>query len=82
VAWREGAMPWAVFLFSWAFLVFWGIVNFFESYINYKTGFYLNSVIFGFIYAFYVQRPAATSCTEAGPAAGVGTVGNPKYPGA
>lgn len=82
VAWREGAMPWAVFLFSWAFLVFWGIVNFFESYINYKTGFYVNSVIFGFIYAFYVQRPAAASCTEAGPAAGVGTVGNPKHPGA
>lgn len=59
VAWREGAMPRDVFLFSWAFIVFWGIVNFFESYINYKTGFYLNSVMFGFMYAFYLQRPTA-----------------------
>lgn len=59
VAWREGAMPRDVFLFSWAFIVFWGTVNFFESYINYKTGFYLNSVMFGFVYAFYLQRPTA-----------------------
>ncbi|WP_028873898.1 O-antigen ligase family protein [Tepidiphilus margaritifer] len=59
VAWQEGAMPRDVFFFSWAFIVFWGIVNFFESYINYKTGFYLNSVMFGFMYAFYLQRPTA-----------------------
>ncbi len=65
VAWQEGAMPRDVFLFSWAFLVFWGVVNSFESYINYKTGFYLNSVIFGFIYAFYLQRPAASPRKEA-----------------
>jgi len=61
LTWRAGAMPLDVFLFSWAFLTFWGIVNFFESYINYKTGFYLNSVMFGFIYAFCLHYRTALS---------------------
>jgi len=61
ITWRAGAMPLDVFLFSWAFLTFWGIVNFFESYINYKTGFYLNSVMFGFIYAFCLHYRTALS---------------------
>jgi O-antigen ligase len=52
---RVGAMPKDVFVFAWAFLVFWGIVNCFESYINYSSGFYLNSIIASFLYAFYLQ---------------------------
>lgn len=56
--WRAGFMPKDVFLFAWAFLIFWVIVNCFESYINYSTGFYLNSIVAGFLYAFYLQRPA------------------------
>jgi O-antigen ligase len=55
---RAGFMPKDVFLFAWAFLIFWTIVNCFESYINYSTGFYLNSIVAGFLYAFYLQRPA------------------------
>lgn len=53
---RIGTMPKDVFVFAWAFLVFWAIVNCFESYINYSSGFYLNSVVAGFLYAFYLQN--------------------------
>lgn len=55
VAWRRGWMPSDVFVFAWAFILFWGTVNAFESYIVYPSGFFLNSVVGGFIYAFYLR---------------------------
>jgi O-antigen ligase len=55
---QAGGMPRDVFLFAWTFLVFWAVVNCFESYINYATGFYVNSVIAGFLYAFCLQQSA------------------------
>lgn len=58
---QAGAMPRDVFLFAWTFLVFWAVVNCFESYINYATGFYVNSVIAGFLYAFCLQPPRGKS---------------------
>ena len=57
-AWRRGAMPTDAFLFSWAFFVFWAAVNCFESYINYASGFYLTTIIIGFLYAFHLQQPS------------------------
>lgn len=52
---QAGALPTDVFVFAWTFFVFWAVVNFFESYVNYATGFYVNSVIAGFLYAFCLQ---------------------------
>jgi len=53
---RSGAMPKDVYIFAWAFFAFWATVNGFESYINYSSGFYVNTVVAAFLYAFYLQR--------------------------
>lgn len=55
IAWRNGWMPTDAFVFAWAFFVFWLVVNAFESYITYPSGFFLNSVVGGFVYAFYLR---------------------------
>lgn len=55
MAWRKGWMPTDAFVFAWAFFVFWLVVNAFESYITYPSGFFLNSVVGGFVYAFYLR---------------------------
>ena len=49
-------MPTDAFLFSWAFFAFWVVANCFESYINYASGFYLTTIIAGFLYAFQLQQ--------------------------
>jgi len=55
---RTEAMPEDAFLFASAFLVFWLTVNCFESYVNYPTGFYINTIVASFLYSFYLQRPS------------------------
>ncbi|MGL1834073.1 O-antigen ligase family protein [Rhodocyclaceae bacterium SMB388] len=67
-AWRKGWMPGDVFAFAWAFFVFWVIVNGFESYVVYDSGFFLNSVVGGFLYAFYVKGVQASDPATQGPA--------------
>jgi O-antigen ligase len=63
---RTKAMPKDAFLFALAFLVFWLTVNCFESYVNYSTGFYINTIVASFLYSFYIQRSShslnASSC--------------------
>ncbi len=60
-AWRNGRIPTDVFVFAWAFFAFWTVANLFESYIMYDSGFYLNALIGGFVYAWCLRAdPAAT----------------------
>jgi O-antigen ligase len=54
--WRQGQIPTDVFLFSWVFFSFWVTVNMFESYIQYDYGTFLNAVIGGFLYSWYLRR--------------------------
>lgn len=55
MTWRQGKMPTDVFLFSCAFFPFWVTVNMFESYIGYASGFFLNAIIGGFVYSWYLR---------------------------
>lgn len=54
-AYAGGAMPPDVFVFAWLFFAFWLVINTFESYILYSSGQYLNAVIGGFLYSFYLM---------------------------
>lgn len=54
-AYRNGEMPADVLVFSFSFFGFWTAVNLFESYTLYTTGHYINAVVVGFIYSFYLQ---------------------------
>lgn len=62
-SWRQHCMPNEVYLFSWTFFTFWLVVNCFESYINYTSGFYLTTVIGAFIYTYYLQSKASLKTT-------------------
>jgi len=53
--WRQGSMPSDVFLFAWAFFAFWVTVNMFESYVTADSGFYINALMGGFVYSFYLR---------------------------
>ena len=55
VAWYQGRIPADVFLFSCAFFSFWVVVNIFESYIMYTSGVFLNALIGGFVYSWYLR---------------------------
>ena len=55
VAWHQGRIPADVFLFSCAFFSFWVVVNIFESYIMYTSGVFLNALIGGFVYSWYLR---------------------------
>lgn len=52
---KRGTLPGDVFIFAWAFFVFWVAINTFESYTLYPTGQYINAVVVGFIYSFYLR---------------------------
>lgn len=54
-AYRNGRMPADVFVFALSFFGFWTAINLFESYTLYTTGHYINAVVVGFIYSFYLQ---------------------------
>jgi O-antigen ligase len=53
-AWRRGLMPDDVFFFLGAFFIYWLIVNMFESYVIYTTGYYINALVGGAAYTFYL----------------------------
>ncbi|WP_100641222.1 O-antigen ligase family protein [Marinobacter salexigens] len=55
IAHRKGRMPNDVFIFACSFFGFWIVINLFESYALYTTGHYINAVVGGFIYSFYLQ---------------------------
>ena len=59
VTWRQGRIPTDVFLFSCAFFSFWLTANMFESYIRYDSGAFLNAVIGGFVYSWYLRSQHA-----------------------
>lgn len=52
---KRGALPGDVFIFAWAFFLFWVAINTFESYTLYPTGQYINATVVGFIYSFYLR---------------------------
>ncbi|MBL1271834.1 MAG: O-antigen ligase family protein [Oceanospirillales bacterium] len=54
-AYRNGKMPADVLVFAFSFFGFWTAINFFESYTLYTTGHYINAVVVGFIYSFFLQ---------------------------
>ena len=55
VAWHHRRMSTDVFLFSCTFFPFWVTVNIFESYIAFKSGAFLNAVIGGVVYSWYLR---------------------------
>lgn len=55
-SYKSGSMPLDVFLFAWAFFIFWAIVNFFESYIIYPSGTYLVAIVAGYFYSFCIDQ--------------------------
>jgi O-antigen ligase len=55
LAWQQGRMPTDAFLFSCVFFPFWVTVNIFESYIMQASGAFLNAVIGGFVYSWYLR---------------------------
>ena len=71
--WRERKIPTDAVLFLFGFLVFWSIVNMFESYLNYRSGFLVQTLICTFAYAWclhdrstVVKQPALAEpfCTH------------------
>ncbi|MFO7593044.1 MAG: O-antigen ligase family protein [Pseudomonadota bacterium] len=57
-AWRRGLMPDDLFFFLGTFMIYWLIVNMFESYLMYSTGIYINALIGGAAYTFYISEKA------------------------
>ncbi|MGM0594922.1 MAG: O-antigen ligase family protein [Pseudomonadota bacterium] len=57
-AWRRGLMPDDLFFFLGTFMIYWLIVNMFESYLMYSTGIYINALIGGAAYTFYISKKA------------------------
>ena len=52
LAWENQVLPTDFFMFFVLFFVFWGIVNFFESYMFYWTGVYIFNVILSVLVSF------------------------------
>ncbi len=53
---KKGKTPSDVFIFSWAFFLFWLIVNIFESYIIFSSGYYLIAIVAAFSYSFGIEK--------------------------
>lgn len=53
---KKGKIPTDAFIFSWAFFIFWLIVNVFESYIIFSSGTYLVSIVAAFSYSFIIKE--------------------------
>lgn len=45
--WRNGVLPTDMYIFAWAFFIFWMIINFFEAFMFYKTGVYVFGLVTG-----------------------------------
>lgn len=54
-SYQRKTIPLDALLFTWAFFVFWAVVNIFESYIIYETGIYLVAIVAGFAYSFCLE---------------------------
>jgi O-antigen ligase len=65
-SWRAGAMPDAVFLFVGGFIVFWLIVNAFESYMLYSTGRYLFNLVLAGALVYHPSLVARQSPADGG----------------
>lgn len=65
-SWRVGAMPDAVFLFVGGFIVFWLIVNAFESYMLYSTGRYLFNLVLAGALVYHPSLLARQSPADGG----------------
>jgi len=61
---RTGNMPLDVFVFAFSYFGFWLVINMFESYIIYSTGQYMNALIVGFIYTFYLSSRVTEKAHE------------------
>ena len=64
--WRSGRTPTDAVLFLFGFLIFWAVVNLFESYLNYRSGFIVNTLIFTFAYAWCLQSRTTAEKEHAG----------------
>lgn len=53
-SWREGRMPYDVFLFGVGFFPFWLVVNQFETYLIWGTGVYLMALVVGTLYSYHL----------------------------
>ncbi|MBY5985176.1 O-antigen ligase family protein [Halomonas sp. DP5Y7-2] len=51
-SWKAGVMPTEVFIFGWAFFVYYFIVSLFESYSFFWTGSYIQNVVMGVVVTF------------------------------
>ncbi|MBY6030308.1 O-antigen ligase family protein [Halomonas sp. DP8Y7-1] len=51
-SWKAGVMPTEVFVFGWAFFVYYFIVSLFESYSFFWTGSYIQNVVMGVVVTF------------------------------
>jgi O-antigen ligase len=54
--WRKNKVPDDLFYFASMFMVFWLIVNMFESYFILSTGTYLHMIVLGGLYTFSLQK--------------------------
>jgi O-antigen ligase len=62
--WKNGKIPTDTVLFLFGFLTFWAVVNMFESYLNYRSGFIVNTLICAFAYAWCIQSRATAEEKE------------------
>ncbi|MCX2524857.1 O-antigen ligase family protein [Larsenimonas rhizosphaerae] len=61
MAWRRGDMPTDILVFLVLFGVFWAVVNSFESYINYDTGYFMAAMTGGLAYSFHLRHRLESS---------------------
>ncbi len=54
-SYKKRKIPTDAFIFSWAFFIFWFVVNIFESYIIFSSGSYLIAIVAAFSYSFTIK---------------------------
>lgn len=54
--WRSGSVPDSFFVFGVAFLVFWGTMNLFESYLIFWSGTYIDAIVLGGLYTYCLSN--------------------------
>ncbi len=54
--WQKNLLPPNVTLFACAFFPFWLVVNCFESYINYFSGYFITTIVYAFLFLHTIQR--------------------------
>ncbi len=56
ICWKQGSMPLDYYLFFWAFFIFFMVMNFFESYLFYRTGILIWTLVVSVLTAFIWQH--------------------------